>query len=265
MNFNETCYLGITHGGKNGGFFEYGKVRVPLSKSIVLQGGFEGSGDNEETTTIKVFPAINGYETLDSPELPVTGGIKLFDKATQEQAKWPAALTESWEEAVKNKETEVNAKIEMAGNECFEEKGCISTFNLLVRKGPAFKLPLKVKITAPWLEKLGSEPCYIGSDEHPIRINLTTEGAGAPGHLSFNEEFSQIELNDSRLVDTKWQIEPESEPTGCGGPYQSYLLASLKHVLELPSERTGIVVLQGDLFTSETFEVEEYGVPSGEL
>ena len=94
----ETCYLGVTLGGKTGGFFEFGKVLVPLSKSIVLQGTFEGEEE------VKLFPAAHGYETLEAPELPVTGGIKLFDKSTQEQEEWPAALTESWNEAIKNKE-----------------------------------------------------------------------------------------------------------------------------------------------------------------
>ncbi len=254
----ETCYAGVTNGGKSGGFFEYGKVKVPLSKSIILQGGFEGEG-----TEIKAFPAANGYKTLDAPPMPVTGGIKLFDKATQAQANWPAAMAESWKEAIKNKEADVEATIEMAGNGCFEELGCLNTFNLLTRQGVAFKLPLKVKITAPWLEKLGSEPCYIGSDEHPIRINLTTEGAGAAYELKFNEAFSQIVL-PSRLVDVGWTIEPASDPTGCSGPYGSYLIASLDHVLE-GNERTGIVVLNGILHTSEAYSVAEEGVASGEL
>jgi len=265
VNEFETCYMGITAGGREGGFFEFGKFKVPLNRSIVLQGGFEGYGDNEETTTIKVFPAINGYETLESPELKASNGIKLFTPELQEEVGWPAALQESWKEAVKNKETAVYVKIEMAGNECFEEYGCISTYNLLVREGPAFKLPLKVKITGPWFEKLGSEPCYIGNDEHPIQIRLTSEGSGTPGTLKFNEEFSKIGLFGSRLVDVAWHIEPGSYPSGCGGPYEAELQSALLKALELPSERTGLVVLKGDLWTAETYSVAEEGVSSGEL
>ena len=265
VNEYETCVLGITTGGKEGGFFEFGKVKVPLSKSIALQGGFEGYGNGTETT-IKVFPAINGYESLDSPELPVTKGIKLFTPRLQEEARWSTSLRESWEEAVKNKETAVNVKIEMAGNECFETYGCLSTYDLLTREGTGFRLALKVKITAPWLEKLASEPCYIGNDEHPIHINLTSAGSGTPGHLEFNSEFDKIGLFGSRLVDTGWHIEPGAYPSGCGGPYEAELQAALMKALELPNEnRTGLVVLKGDLWTAEAYSVAESGVESGEL
>ncbi|HEX3909778.1 MAG TPA: hypothetical protein VHW67_03625 [Solirubrobacteraceae bacterium] len=262
VNPQETCYAGITLGGKTGGSFEFGRVNVPLSKSIALQGTFEG-----EEEEIRLFPASHGYETLDAPELPVTDGIKLFDQSTQEQEEWPAGLIESWNEAKKNKETAVNVKIEMAGNGCYEELGCIDTEHLLERSGSAFKLPLKVKVTGPWLEKLGGGPCYIGSDENPIHINLTTAGSGAPGNLSFNKTFTKVAILGSRLVDVGWKIEPASYPTGCGGAYESYVDASLTHVLELdhhPSQ-TGTVVLKGDLYTAFPEQVEKEGVASGEI
>ncbi len=202
------CFAGITDGGSKGGFFEYGRVKVKLSKSIVLQGGFKGAGEE-----IEVSPAVHGGETLEAPELPVSGGIGLFTKEVQEEEEWPAALVESWKQAKKNKEKTINVKIEMAGTECFETKGCLSTQNILNRKGVAFRLPLKVKVTGPWLEQLGGGPCYIGSDEHPIHINLTTEGAGASGRVHFNEEFTNILLGPSRLVehhvDDRTRIRPQ--------------------------------------------------------
>ena len=209
---------------------------------------------------------MNGYENLDAPELPVTGGIKLFNKSVQEQTNWPAAMVESWKEAVKNKETGVEAKIEMAGNSCFEEIGCISTFRLLNQKRGGVPPAAEGQGHIPWLEKLGSGPCYIGNDENPIHINLTTGGQGTPGHLTFNEAFSQVQLADSRLVDIGWTIEPASYPTGCSGAYGSYLIAALENVLEVGNlPKTGIVVLQGDLHTAETYSVAEEGVASGEL
>ena len=53
---NATCYAGITKGGKNGGFFEYGKVKVPLSKSIALWGGFEGEGTKKPPRSKPFLP-----------------------------------------------------------------------------------------------------------------------------------------------------------------------------------------------------------------
>lgn len=254
------CFTGITSGGSKGGFFEFGRVKVKLSKSIYLQGSFEGAGSE-----IKVFPAAHGGETLEAPELPVSGGIGLFNKAVQEEVGWPAALTESWKEAKKNKENAVNVKIEMAGNECYEVLGCLDTENIIFEEGVAFRLPLKVKVTSPWLEKLGSGPCYIGSDEHPIHINLTTQGAGTAGRLKFNEAFTQTFLQGSKLVDLGWHIEAASAPKGCGGAYESYIDASLENVLELHPWRTGIVVLQGNLHDGAVSVVQEEGEKTGEL
>ncbi len=257
------CIAGVTLGGSKGGFFEYGKVKVKLDKSIILQGGLRG-----ENPTTEVVPAVRGGASLEAPELKVTGGIGLFTKAFQEQQKWPAALTESWKAAKKAKEAGVNVKIETAGSECFEVPGCVNVENILIESGVAFNLPLKVKITAPWLEKLGSGPCYIGSDEHPIHINLTTEGAGSAGSsgVKFNEEFDNIEIPGSQLVDTRWKIEAASAPKGCGGEYESYIDAGLEKLLEMSSpKRTGIVVLKGNLHDGLAEQVLVSGEATGEL
>ncbi len=254
------CFAGITAGGSKGGFFEYGHVKVSLNKSIVLQGGFKGAGSE-----IEVVPAINGGETLEAPELKVSGGIGLFNKQIQQSAEWPAALTQSWKEAKKNKENTVFAKIEMAGNECFEVPGCLDTENLLFEEGIAFRLALKVKVTGPWLEKLGGGPCLIGSDEHPVKQNLTSEGAGRSGQLFFSEQFTNLELKGSKLVDLGWHIEEASAPKGCGGEYETYVDNALSDVLEISPHRTGITVLQGNLHDAAKEAVATEGVESGEL
>jgi hypothetical protein len=255
------CYAGITAGGSKGGFFEYGRVKVKLNQSIYLHGGFKGGGSE-----VEVSPAVHGGETLEAPELKVTGGIGLFNKAVQEQEEWPAALKESWKEAKKAKETAVNVKIEMAGNECFTVPGCLSTERILLEEGTAFRLPLKVKVTSPWLSKLGGGPCYIGSDENPIHINLTTEGSGSAGSLKFEENFLQLELHESKLVDVGWHIGAASAPKGCGGEYESFIDASLENVLQMSPARTGIVVLQGNLHdATNNSNILEEGEKTGEL
>jgi hypothetical protein len=254
------CFVGTTAGGSKGGFFEYGRVKVKLSKPISLQGGGRGSG--EEVT---VVPATHGGETLEAPELPVTGGISLFNKKVQEEVGWPAALKQSWKEAKANGQKAVNVKIEMAGNECFEVPGCLDTEHILLRKGTAFRLPLKVKVTSPWLESLESGPCYIGSDENPIHVNLTTEGSGSTGSIGFNEDFTTVALVGSRLVDMAWHIEPASGPKGCGGVYESYIDQSLENVLEMDPTRTGVVILKGTLYDGQKELVETRGKESGEI
>jgi hypothetical protein len=255
------CFAGITAGGSKGGYFEYGHVQVKLNKSIYLQGGFSGAGSE-----IKVFPAAHGRETLEAPPLKVTRGLALFTKAIQKETEWPAALVQSFNEAKKNKENVVNAQIELAGTELFTVIGSLDTENILFEEGDAFKLPLKVKVTSPWLEKLGSGVCEIGSDEHPIHINLTSQGAGRSGELFFNEAFTNIWLRENKLVDFGWHIEEASAPTGCGGEYEQYIDAALGKVLEIGnSGRTGIVVLQGSVHDAAASAVLSEGFASGEL
>lgn len=265
------CYTGITSGGSKGGFFQFGKVKVPLNKPITLHGGYNERGNiepvetEEEEEQIIVFPATHGGQTLEAPELKVTGGISLLNKTVQMNQGWPAALVESWKEAKKNHEGNVYAKIELAGNELFEVPDGLSTTNLVLEKGTAFRLPLKVKITSPWLEKLGSGPCYIGTDAHPVHINLTSGGAGSAGTEELAADHNSIILRNSRLVDLGWTIEPESAPTGCGGMYESYIDNSLSQILEIGPNKTGIVVLQGTLYTGDKQPIFEKGIENGEL
>ncbi len=244
------CFVGVTLGGKEGGYFEYGHIKVPLSKRVTLQGGFKGEGSE-----IEVEPELQpGYKTLEAPPLPVDNGLKVITPEIQEIAQWPQALKESYSNALKNGEKAVYATIEMAGSECYEVPGCLDTENLLFEEGVAFRLPLKVKVSGPWLETLGSGPCYIGSDESPIHINLTTEGAGTSGALAFNEEFTIVFLHGSKLVDFKWHIPPASGANGCGGTYESYIDKALDIALEVENgygysnpAKTGIVILKGNL------------------
>jgi hypothetical protein len=260
------CFAGITAGGGAGGFFEYGHVKVKLNQSIKLQGGFKGGGSG-----VEVVPAAHGYETLEAPELKVTGGIGILTKKIQQETKWPTALSESWKEAKKNKESAVFAKIEMAGNECFEVPGCLSTENILFESGTAFRLPLKVKVTSPWLEKLESGPCYIGNDENPIHINLTTEGSGRAGRFAANEEFTNLFFSQTKLVDLGWHIPKISGASGCGGAYEEYVDKALNVALEVEFPegaelaKTGIVVLQGSTHDAAKEGVLTEGVASGEI
>lgn len=243
------CFTGITLGGKDGGYFEYGTVKVPLSKSIKLQGGYKGAGSE-----IEISPDKLGGETLEAPELPVTGGIAVITEEIQQEAKWPQELKDAFSAAKKEKATAMNVKIELAGNELYEIPGSLDTENILFEEGIAFKLPLKVKITGPFLEKLGSGPCFVGSDEHPIHVNLTSEGVGSAGVLSFSDDFTNVFLAGSKLVDLGWHIPVVSGAHGCGGAFESYVNKAINLALQIETggeseftTRKGIVVLKGDL------------------
>jgi hypothetical protein len=248
------CYAGITSGGRNGGYFELGNVTVKLSKPITLQGGFIGT-EGELT----LVPATNGYQTLEAPELKVQGGLGLITTKDQEEAGWPEALKQSFKEAKKNKETTLNVKIELAGNNLiYETPGALDTENIIGESGPAFKLPLKVRMINPWLERLGGGPCEIGNDTNPVWQYLTTEKSGRAGSFSEGYEFLTIELAGSRLNDLNWSVEEASRASGCGsGEDEAYVDAAVNGVLEQGYRRKGITVLQGNLYTGNTPFVRE--------
>jgi len=84
----EYCYAGVTSGGSGGGFFQLGGVTVKLSKPIILQGGFNGKWRGKW----KIFPAANGYQTLESPELAVEKGLGVITPQIQNEEGWPEKL-----------------------------------------------------------------------------------------------------------------------------------------------------------------------------
>lgn len=248
------CFYGRTAGGSEGGEFKYGHVRVKLNKQIVIHGGFKGGGSEVEVEN----PAKG--ELLEAPELAIVGGLNIITPQMQEEAEWPAALKESFAAAKKAKETKAFAKIETAGNECVTVPGCLSTENLLFEEGTTFRLALKVKVTSAWLEKLGGGPCYIGSDENPVKQNLSSAGAGRAGVFSANNEFTNLNFASTALVDVGWHISQASGANGCGGSeYETYVNHAINLALEverhnaeaktyeeLPSKK-GITYLTGSL------------------
>jgi hypothetical protein len=289
------CFVGRTSGGSKGGFFTLGEVTVKLNQPITLQGGFISSSTAEKNAikteqieceanpeyspeckvaqeapegfanywyykagALKVFPTEGG-ETLEAPELKVSGGLGLISKGIQERQEWPEALKAAFKEAKKNKESTLYVKIELAGTSLFEHFGGLSTERILLEEGPAFVLPLKVRMINPWLEKLGGGPCLVGNDENPIMQNLSTAPPGRAalsGGASFNEAFTQVGFTGSRLTDLNWPVPVGADASGCGGEYESYVDGAINEVLELPHQH-GITVLQGDLFTGNAKAVEK--------
>jgi hypothetical protein len=256
------CFYGATNGGKTGGFFEYGRVQVKLTKPIVIQGGFKGVESN-----VEVAAPTDGAGLLESPEEPVTKGLKVITKTIQNEAEWPEALKVAFNEAVQAKETKATATVELAGNECTTVPGCLNTESLIFEEPtpPAFRLPLKVTVKSPFLEKLGGGPCTIGSDELPIQQHLVSSGPGRAGDIEFNEPFFTVtEIKNSKLTDTNWHISKAQGAKGCGGEYEAYVNRALNIALEVefangfePANKGGITVLTGSLFDGASRAVKK--------
>ena len=242
----EWCVWARTLPGKTGGFFILGKTHVSLTVPITVQGGFRESEETVEPKSgneyIKLLPAGNGGETLESGVEPVEKGLGLIKSATKS---WPQPLKESYNEAIKNHENKLGVKIEIAGNYIYENPYTISTEALLTQNSPTFELPLKARLINPWLERInGGKPCTIGNDETPIMQYLTDEGSGSPGLLEFAMGFNALLFNGSTLVDTNWPKPIGAEATGCGGgEYDTQVDKAINEELG----HAGITVLSGQL------------------
>jgi hypothetical protein len=260
------CFVGQTAGGAGGGHFSLGRVSVPLSKKITLQGAAvarceEAGGPFEGCTNLegfegKIVVPPNVEETLLSPELTVPDGLKYLSSSVQTNAKWPQALKESFQAAKGKKELGLKVKIEVAGrNRLYEEKNGLSEQNLIEQERAAFELPLKVSLHSPWLTSLGSGQCEVGTDEHPVVQHLTdgTSGGlkGEFGELHFFEEFALVEVANNTLVDNTWPV--EVPVVGCGGAtYESYVDDALSKVLGVPSAAgAGQTILTGTLYSGD--------------
>jgi len=256
----EACTAGLTSGGPHGGFFQLGRVEVPLNKPVVLQGGIanDEAAPGAEPGADRFVAAANGGETLESPELAVKGGLKVITKQIQEEAGWPQALKESFKEAIKDKEAALDVKIATAGNTLYENPNALNVDHLLEGAGNTFELPLKTTMSNSWLAKLGGGPCTVGNEAHPIVQDLTSGGAGAIGKLHFNEAFTVIEIENNRLVDFNWPVEAEALASGCGGSYESYVDQAIDIATETTfGQHYGFTVLSGNLYTASREAVQK--------
>ena len=253
------CFVGITNGGANGGFFQIGSARVPLNKPITIQGGLSGAGN------AFVVPPANGKETLEAPLLKVFKGIKLITPTIEQLAEWPEELKQAFKEAGKNKETELTVKIEVAGEELYKIPHAVDEDNLAFEEGTAFILPLKVSLHNTFLEKLGGGPCEFGNDEHPIYQNLTTEPekSGTGGNADFFREGTLLGIHGTRLTDISWEVPEGGQASGCGGAYEAYVDKAIDYVLlgndyeQHEYWEHGVTILTGSLWQQSRVAVEK--------
>lgn len=241
------CVHAETYGGKTGGQFTVGSITIPLSKKITLQGGMTEAGYTGETPLEGFFEPENGEGTLLSAPLKVPGG---FAHRISPQPYWPTALRESYEAAKKNKELTATETLELAGTPE------ISPGNLLSAEGTAFELPMKVRVSSPWLTTLGGSTCYVGSNAHPIVVDLTSgvstgpfpyeynTSQGAVGELAFRDNFNYVEISHDTLVNNTYEVTTGAE--GCGGEFESYVNRAVSTAAGVPDAAgANTVILTG--------------------
>jgi hypothetical protein len=211
----ENCVYASTEGGTLG----IGSKSIPLSSQIVLQGGFEGFGEEIQ------FHGAEDGDTLSKPAEPVPGGLL----GLSPPGSWPAWLQEAFNETIEGGLTGIGATIELA--EPATSIG-LNLENLLFEEGTALTLPLKIKLDNPFF---GSE-CYIGSNAEPIMVELTTGTSGSlqgsAGTVTFNGGFTLTTLSGTKLVNATFAV-PAAH--GCGGIASSLVDPFVNSIFGLPS------------------------------
>lgn len=209
------CVYSVT----NGGSVTIGKKTVPIKNPVILQGGFEGAGEE-----VKFFGAENG-DTLSKTAQPVPGGLVGITAPTW----WPKFVQNWFNKLISEGLTGVDAIVELAEPATAIK---LSTQNLIEATGTALGLPVKVKLDNAIL----GNNCYIGSNLEPMRLELTsgTSGSleGSFGEINFNEAFTLISETGVRLVDNLFEA-PKAR--GCGGIFSLFVDPLVNEILGTPS------------------------------
>jgi hypothetical protein len=229
------------------------KTKVPIEKTITLQGGFE-----EEVAAEFRMPFVEAEDgnTLSKTPQKVPGGL-LGIKCAEIKNEFERKVCE---EIVKSKLNTVTATTELALptppeslSSIFLSEASLENPILYEAFGiPALGLPVKIKLENPLL---GSE-CYIGSSTEPIVLKLTTGTTKPPppntpitgkiGEFSSRAEGGILVIKNNSLVDNLFAV-PAAK--GCGGKaFESVIDPLIDAKLGLPSPSgNNTAILNGTL------------------
>ncbi len=201
----DLCIFARTESGE----LRIGKRTIPIVNTITLQGGIH---EDEATGKQEFIEAVAG-KTLSVTPQSIPGGLREIVAP----GVLSRALRERFDALIARGEGEVTATTELvAGARAIG----VSTQNLIEAKGIGLALPVKVKLSNPFL----GASCYIGSNAHPILIPLTTGTArrasshgaviGKPGRAKFKDNYNLVTLSENTLIGDSF---PVPRVTGCGG------------------------------------------------
>ncbi|HET9197514.1 MAG TPA: hypothetical protein VFN92_04580 [Solirubrobacterales bacterium] len=224
------------------GEFTVGKKTVPLVNPVILKGG--AGGPEGIFGPLTIIAPTDG-QVISKSAQPVPGGLLGITAPSW----WPQILKDLFNETINNGFTGVTATVELAGSASSIKASFV---NALTGAGPAFSMPVKVKLSNPFL---GSN-CYIGSNSNPVKLNLTTGTtsppppntpiSGNPGEGG-NIEEKILFLKKNRLVDNSFSAPGAS---GCGGILFSWAVDPLvDSILGTPSPAgKNTAVLEGTTY-----------------
>jgi len=250
------CQFGQTTGGE----FAIGSTKVPISKTITLQGGAIPTGNPEDDTEFFLVPAADG-NSLSKTELNVPGGLLDFVNCEEIKGNGIFEIIErgTCKAIFENKTTGVTATTELVANT--KNPAILDLTRLAQEEGTAVTLPVRIHLKNPLL----GNTCYIGSESSPIELHLTTGATspnppntsihGAKGELSApsEKELAYIRLANNSLVDNAFSV-PVAE--GCGEFFSFLIDPIVDSKLKLPSANGhNTAILNGELNTASVENV----------
>jgi hypothetical protein len=242
------------------GEFTLGKTKVPINKTIILQGGAIPTGNEENEREYFLAPAKDG-ESLSKTPLNVPGGIFGVNCYEIKGTGWlEEAARYLCKEIFENAATGVTATTELVAS--VTNPAILDLVALATEEGTALTLPVRVHLKNPLL----GNTCYIGSSAHPIQLHLTTGTtsppapnkpiSGARGKVSNEEEFEQllVRISGNSLVDNSFAA-PGAE--GCGEAFAFLIDPLINAKVGLPSAAGhNTAILNGQLETATVEAVQ---------
>jgi len=255
------CSYNVTTGGE----FKINKTKVPINKSIIQQSGLVRISAEEP-----LFVSIGakaGFESFQKVALNVPGGLLGLVNCTEITGEgfFEKAAREACKFVFEHGPTEVTATTEPVANEA--NPPLVNTRNLSIESGTAVVLPVRIHLQNTLL----GNGCYIGSEAHPIQLNLSTGTSGAlkgkrgtastikeeiPGE---EEPVRALHLANNALVDGTFAV-PVVE--GCGEflGVKGFLNSIVNGKIGLPSAAgNNAAKLEGELNSTAAAEVIRAG------
>jgi hypothetical protein len=218
----ELCLFAKTESGE----VVIGKKAVPIVNAITLQGGLHEVAEEDLE-----FIAAEDGNSLTKAAQPVPGGLL----GIVAPSFLPKFLQESFNEFINKGITGVTATTELAAP---ASTIGVNLNHLVEAEGAALTLPIKIKLDNAFL---GSN-CHVGSNAHPILIELTTGTTSPPapnkpitgkvGEVKFEEEFTIVKISNNSLVNNSFAA-PGAE--GCGGIFSFLIDPAVNAQLGIPS------------------------------
>lgn len=246
----QLCILAKTEGGE----FVISKETVPITNVITLQGGVHIVESESGEETYDFIGAEDG-NTLSKTAQKVPGGLTGLVKCNEISNFFERVACEV---VFENGTTGVTATTELAAP---ASSIGINLEQLIEEKGTALTLPVKVHLENPFL----GSGCYVGSNSHPIVIELTTGTTSPPppnspitgtaGTLEFNKAFTIVTAKGNELVNNSFSA-PAAE--GCGGIFSFLIDPIIDSRLGLPSAAGhNTAILKGTLKEANSEAVKD--------